>query len=148
MKSYSFGNWGPNAKFHNPRTTPSWRIWVRGGLPRICCVGCRGYVAWVAEDMFQFLRKTSQLPVLLGSLTITLKYTSLKILIFWHLLHLKDILTFLWWLWMIVKSIYFNIVQRISIKQFILIQSYFFFHINHVTTNIIHAGDKIYRDIY
>ena len=26
-----------------------------GGLPRICCMGCRGYVAWVAEDMLRGL---------------------------------------------------------------------------------------------
>ena len=38
----------------------------------------------------------------------------------------------------------FNIVQRISIKQFIFIKSYFFFDINHVGTNIIHIRDKIY----
>ena len=31
--------------------------WVRGGLPRIFCVGSRGYDAWVAEDILQFIAK-------------------------------------------------------------------------------------------
>ena len=28
MQSYSFGNWGPHAKFQTPSTAPSGRIWV------------------------------------------------------------------------------------------------------------------------
>ena len=36
-----------------------------GGVPRICCVGYRGYVAWVAEDMCIVTGgKQSQLQVL------------------------------------------------------------------------------------
>ena len=40
-------------------------------LARVCCVGCRGYVAWVAEDMLQFLGKQIPFPGLAldGSLT-------------------------------------------------------------------------------
>ena len=29
VQSYSFCNWGPHAKFQNPSTAPSGRIWVR-----------------------------------------------------------------------------------------------------------------------
>ena len=35
-----------------------------------------------------------------------------------------------------VKSIYLNILSRISIKQFISIQSYVCLHLNHVMANI------------
>ena len=56
VQSYSFGNWGPHAKFQNPSTATSVRIWVR---------------VLVLLLVLVITGKQSQLPVLAlgGSLT-------------------------------------------------------------------------------
>ena len=61
MQFYSFGNWGPHAKFQNPSTAPYGGIWVRDVVLLVVVV-----VVVVTT------RKQSQLPGLAwdGSLTI------------------------------------------------------------------------------